>query len=198
MPRIKTDIPEIASLKEEITKKIGFTLKTHADFEKLTTLIENSALRYHISTTTLERLWKYSTRSYDNVSERTLDMLCQFLGDSDWRGFLNRLKISAQKESELFVGKTIYSSKLRVGTRLKIGWMPNRICVIRYLGDNKFIAEHTENATIQPGDTFTCAQFQEGKLLCMDNFTHAVDEETSYIVGKTHGLTTLSILTDGQ
>ena len=36
------------------------------------------ALREHISPTTLERVWGYSTRHYDTVSRCTLDVLARY------------------------------------------------------------------------------------------------------------------------
>ena len=58
----------------------------------------------------------------------------------------------------------------------------------------KAVAVKTENATIRPGDTFRCIQFQKGRELYMDNFTRNGEPEsldTRYVVGKTNGLTTL-------
>jgi len=193
--RIKSNIPEIATLKLEVTKKCGFDLKTHADFLNLVTSVE-SVTHVHLSETTLERLWNYSTRGYANVREKTLDILSKYVGDDSWEEFKNRKKREAQIESEIYSGNIVNADALKVGDRIKISWMPDRVCIVKYLGDNRFIAVHTENATIQPGDSFSCLQFQKGQPLCMDKFQHAIDEENRYIVGKVHGLTSIEILPD--
>ena len=76
-------------LRAEICAKAGFTPAVHSLFVRLAAAIETD-LRLHLSSTTLERLWKYSTRSYDTVYEHTLDILCQWLGDDSWQAFVRR------------------------------------------------------------------------------------------------------------
>ena len=147
-----------------------------------------------MSESTLERLWGYSTRRYDTVSERTLNVLARFVGLRSWEHFCQSIS-TASGESELFTGSTINTSDLEVGSRIRIGWPPDRICVIRYLGDNRFVAEQTLNSTMQAGDTFSCLQFQKGRQLQMDNFCkNGSSEMQRYIVGINTGLTTLEII----
>jgi hypothetical protein len=72
---------------------------------------------------------------------------------------------------------------------------PDRVCVIRYLGDNRFVAEQTLNSTMQAGDTFSCLQFQKGRELHLDDFRKAdPGERFRYVVGLDSGLTTLEIM----
>ena len=194
---IKTDIPQIASLKQHVERSIDFPLNTHGDFQRLSAGIEFT-LREHMSESTLERLWGYSTRRYETVSIRTLNVLCRFIGLRCWEDYCSRIS-SGVTESELFGGSTIDTSDLTVGTRIRIGWKPDRICIIRYLGDNRFIAEKTENATMQAGDTFSCLQFQKGRELHLDDFRKAdPSEKYRYVVGLNSGLTTLEIVTSSN
>lgn len=190
---IKTDIPQIASLRQHIERSIDFPLNTHGDFLRLSAGIEFT-LREHMSESTLERLWGYSTRGYETVSVRTLNVLCRFIGHSSWEHFCDSLS-AGLNDSELFTGTTIDTAALAVGTRIRIGWQPDRLCIIRYLGDNRFIAEKTENSTMQAGDTFSCLQFQKGKELHLDDFRKAdPTERFRYVVGINSGLTTLEII----
>lgn len=200
---IDSNIPQIATLRKAIEGSIGFPLSVHGDFLKLSLLISQK-IGEHISESTLERVWGYSTRHYDTVSVRTLNVLCRFIGKGSWKEFSDELKGVLTGDSELFASTAVFSSDLNVGARLKLGWLPDRICIIRYLGDNRFIAEETLNATIQPGDTFSCMQFQKGLSVCMDNFIRACDasaaagasshESLRYIVGQHSGLTLLEVL----
>ena len=200
---IDSNIPQIATLRKAIEGSIGFPLSVHGDFLKLSLLIGRE-IGEHISESTLERVWGYSTRHYDTVSVRTLNVLCRFIGKGSWKEFSDELKGVLSGDSELFASTAVFSSDLNVGARLKLGWLPDRICIIRYLGDNRFIAEETLNATIQPGDTFSCMQFQKGLSVCMDNFIRACDasaaagasshESLRYIVGQHSGLTLLEVL----
>lgn len=190
---IKADIPQITLLKQHVEKSLDFSLTTHGDFVRLSAGIEFT-MREHMSESTLERLWGYSTRRYDTVSERTLNVLARFVGLRSWEHFCQSIS-TASGESELFTGSTINTSDLEVGSRIRIGWPPDRICVIRYLGDNRFVAEQTLNSTMQAGDTFSCLQFQKGRQLQMDNFCkNGSSEMQRYIVGINTGLTTLEII----
>ena len=190
---IKTDIPQIALLRERIEKSIDFPLNTHGDFLRLSAGIEFT-LREHMSESTLERLWGYSTRRYDTVSVRTLNVLCRFIGIHSWEQFCESLS-SEGHESELFTGSTINAADLAVGTRIRIGWLPDRMCTVRYLGDNRFVAEETQNSTMQSGDTFSCLQFQKGHELHLDDFRKAdPSERFRYVVGINSGLTTLEVI----
>ena len=190
---IQANIPQIAALRREVEGKFGYPLHTHADFVLLTESIED-ALHEHISPTTLERVWGYSTRHYDTVSRRTLDVLARYIGADGWDDYVGRLRSTVGRESEEFTNDILNVSSLAVGTRLLIGWQPDRLCEIRYLGNYRFVVERVENSALRVGDSFSCLQFQLGKELYMDCFQRAGDpseENARYAVGQCHGLTTL-------
>ena len=175
-------------------KAIDFPLSTHGDFLRLSAGIEFT-LREHMSESTLERLWGgYSTRHYDTVSVRTLNVLARFVGHRCWDDFCASVE-KAVSESGFFVDETICSKELNIGDRLRIGWPPDRICVIRYLGDNNFIAEEASNSKMQPGDTFSCIQIHKGLPLQLDNFQKAgSSEKLRYVVGINTGLSLLEVI----
>ena len=73
--------------------------------------------------------------------------------------------------------------------------MATRLCEVRYLVQNRFVAERCENSKMGAGDTFSCLEFTLGKELVMCDFgkaslTQGVSSK-SYIVGRKNGLTTL-------
>ena len=190
---IKTDTPQISLLRQAIEKTIDFPLSTHGDFLRLSAGIEFT-LREHMSESTLERLWGYSTRHYDSVSVRTLNVLSRFIGYHSWDEFCSVIE-RRESESELFVDKAICSADLNIGDRIRIGWAPDRTCIIRYLGNNNYIAEETANSTMQPGDTFSCLQLQKGRPLHLDNFQKSDSpEKFRYVVGINSGLTLLEFI----
>ena len=194
---ILANIPQIAALRGEIEAAQGGALHTHLDFVALTEKIEER-LREHISPTTLERVWGYSTRHYDTVSHRTLDVLARYVGADGWDGYVDRLRSTAGRESEEFTDGVINVSSLAVGARLLIGWQPDRLCEIRYLGNFRFVVEHVENSSaLRVGDSFSCMQLQRGQELYMDCFQRAgapSEENARYAVGQSHGLTTLRMI----
>ena len=197
---ILANIPQIAALRGEIEAAQGGALHTHLDFVALTEKIEER-LREHISPTTLERVWGYSTRHYDTVSRRTLDVLARYVGADGWDDYVDRLRSTAGRESEEFTDGVVNVSSLAVGARLLIGWQPDRLCEIRYLGNYRFVVERVENSSaLRVGDSFSCMQLQRGKELYMDCFQRAgapSEENARYAVGQSHGLTTLRMIENG-
>ena len=194
---ILANIPQIAALRGEIEAAQGGALHTHLHFVTLTEKIEER-LREHISPTTLERVWGYSTRHYDTVSHRTLDVLARYVGADGWDDYVGRLRSTAGRESEEFTDGVINVSSLAVGARLLIGWQPDRLCEIRYLGNFRFVVERVENSSaLRVGDSFSCMQLQRGQELYMDCFQRAgasSEENARYAVGQSHGLTTLRMI----
>ena len=199
--RIKTDIPQIARLRDEVCVKAGFVPMVHAEFAALAVAIERE-LRKHISETTLERLWNYSTRGYKTVYEHTLDLLCQYVGDDSWQSFLRRYQTGASAPVPGFAGNVppsgasdvIITAELEPGVLLRIGWRPDRICEVRYIGDSRFLCLSSRNTFIQPGDTFSCDRIESGRPLCLERFVPAPDSELTYTIGHKNGLTGVEVL----
>ena len=193
---IQANIPEIAAMRREVESRFGDSLHTHADFVSLTEAIEVT-LHEHLSPTTLERVWGYSTRHYDTVSRRTLDVLACYAEKNSWDDYCSHLRQTAGTESDFFTKGILSTSSLSIGTRLRLGWQPDRVCEARYLGDYRFIVESVTNGSLRAGDTFSCLQFQLGKPLYMDCFQRAdepSEENQRYAVGRENGLTLLEII----
>ena len=193
---IQANIPEIAALRREVESRFGRPLHTHADFVSLTEAIE-TALHEHLSPTTLERVWGYSTRHYDTVSRRTLDVLARYIERVSWDDYCDYLKHTADTESDFFTEGILDVSSLTVDTCLRLGWQPDRVCEVRYLGDYRFIVESVTNGSLRVGDTFSCLQFQRGKPLYMDCFERegeSTGQNQRYAVGRENGLTLLEII----
>lgn len=194
---IRSDIPQIVILRQRVERRFGKRLAVHADFLALVAEVE-MVLRQHISESTLERVWGYSTRGYDTVSLRTLDVLSRYAEGGDWREFCEKLASGNGCESELFNAEHIHSRDLAIGDRLQIGWLPDRLCTVRYTGENRFVAEECHNSKMQKGDTFSCLQFSLGKELILSDFTSFAATSPipcqTYSVGLHNGLTTLRLL----
>ena len=180
---INSNIPQIAELRSRVEDRFGKRLAVHSDFVSLVAVIEME-LRQHISESTLERVWGYSTRGYDTVSLRTLDVLSRYANGCDWRSFCELLAQEGVCESEFFDDEIINSFELEIGDRLRIGWFPDRLCELSYLGENCFVAEMCENSKLQVGDTFSCSQFILGNSA----------RSQAYVVGRKNGLTILKKL----
>ena len=190
---VKSNIPQISALRKRVEERFGKPLTVHADFLALVTVIETEQ-RQHISESTLERVWGYSTRGYNTISFHTLDVLSQYAEGCYWKDFCCKLHDEFGCESDFFNTEHISTKDLTIGSRLLIGWLPDRLCEVRYLGDNRFIAECCENSKMQVGDTFSCLQFTLGKESVLTDLHQAGTPRNllkSYCIGNKNGLTTL-------
>lgn len=188
---ISLNIPEISALKSRVEGVFGASLQTHNAFIALADAIDK-ALREHVSESTLERLWRYSTRGVDAISVRTLDVLSRFCGFPTWKSFTESLK--DERESEEFACDGI-ADDLYPGQILKLGWLPNRLISVRLEADGRYVVVESHNSSLRPGDSFVCNLFQLGRPLYMDRFRrNGSSEESCYVAGERSGLTTLAII----
>lgn len=193
---IKKNIPQVKALKNKVEELYGESLTTHWQFIDLVSQIEKKT-KVHISETTLERVWNYSTRHYDNVSAHTLDVLSRYATGDSWKEFCKKLE-GTDRESGFFTDRSISASDLNPGDQILIGWMPNRLCELTYLGNNLFEVLRSENTSVSKGDTFNCYIMQLGRPMYLDNYHRSNDTEvtlsgTRYAIGQNNGLTTLEI-----
>lgn len=189
--RISINTPEIAELRAAIESSLGFPVKTPRHFTALSLDVELKVSE-HLSETTLQRLWLYK-KGYDTVALQTLDILCKYCGYSNWHLFCNQSAKVNVVESEMFAGDCINVNELRIGTLIKIGWNPDRMCIIKYLGNLRFEALETHNSKLCAGDRFSCLQLQLGKELYLDNLVHD-NSDMRYVAGSRNGLTILEVL----
>lgn len=80
------------------------------------------------------------------------------------------------------------------GDRLRIGWLPDRVCVIEFQGGRKFTAIECLNSTINTDDSFECATFIRDYPLSVDNFVHDGKIFQRYVMGIENRLTLLEKL----
>lgn len=192
---VSSQSPQISALRNIIEQKFGKSLKVHNDFVLLSEDIFLN-LKERISESTLERIWNYSTRSRDSFSLRSMEVLCAYCGFKNWEEFSDSLKNNGS-DSGMFDEISISSGQLNIGDRIRIGWLPDRVCIIKYLGDNRYMAEECENSTMKPGDTFSSLQFMLHQPAALNNFsTGGTEKLTSktYVIGKNEGITILQIL----
>ena len=190
---VSVNIPEITALRSRVEEKYGEPLETHNGFILLVGAIE-AEVREHVSESTLERMWGYSTREAAYISLRTLNVLSRYVGASSWKGFCEDLKTSSQVESEEFSGESIVTADLSAGKRLQLGWLPDRMITVEYRGMNRFVVIESLNSSLRPGDSFECLQIQVGRPLYLDRFRRTgADGEARYVAGERSGLTLVKV-----
>lgn len=190
---VKTNSPQIKALRIAVEERFGAPIDNRSDFSRLAANIE-AVVGEHLSENTLRRLWE-RIPGYETTFTRTLDVICRYVGYSHWNHFVNDMACRDNRESDVVVGThSVKTEDLTPGDRILIGWLPDRMCEVEYIGGRAFRAIWAKNATLQEGDTFECSLFLKGYPLFVDNLLHGGDHCQRYSIGLNHGLTTLERL----
>ena len=190
----RKEIPELQYLLELVEKQYGRKLSTTTDFESLSVIIEK-ATGDLLSSSTLKRLYGYV--SLNTVPRKTtLDILSRFIGNRDYETFRISLSNDPQFSSRFFSAKTVTTSELKAGDRLRIGWPANRIVTLNYLGDDLFEVETSVNASLVKGDRFRQVSFMKGYPLYLSRILRDGDYTPAYVAGMNSGLNMIKIVTE--
>lgn len=187
----KQQIPELNYLLSQVEKTYGRPIKTTTDFEALSVVMEQKIGEF-LSASTLKRLWGYvSLNPSPRVS--TLDILSRFIGHRNFEEFRKELRNAPIFESAFFSAETIDVRDLDPGCVIVVGWNPNRVVELKYLGDYTFELISNENSQLQVGDRFTVSSFMLGFPLFISRVLRNGEYTESYVAGKIDGLNQLYI-----
>ena len=190
----RKEIPELQYLLELVEKQYGRKLSTTTDFESLSVIIEKTTGEL-LSSSTLKRLYGYV--SLNTVPRKTtLDILSRFIGNRDYETFRISLSNDPQFSSRFFSAKTVTTSELKAGDRLRIGWPANRIVTLNYLGDDLFEVETSVNASLVKGDRFRQVSFMKGYPLYLSRILRDGDYTPAYVAGMNIGLNLIEIVNE--
>ena len=182
-------IPELNYLLRLVEKHYGRHLSTTTDFESLSVLIERETGEL-LSASTLKRLYGYvSMKPVPRKS--TLDILARFIGKKSYDQFREEWKDSTAFTSTFFSQKTVYASELKDGDIVRIGWDPDRVVKLKYLGDNEFEVLESLNSQLLAGDKFEQVSFMMGYPLYISRILRDGEYTPSYIAGMQNGLNLL-------
>ena len=123
----------------------------------------------------------------------TLDVLSQYIGHKSYMEFTHWLKTSTKYNSSFFKANQLVSSDLREGSLVSIGWSPNRLLLLRYLGDSTYEIEKSENSKLLPGDRFVTGCFIKEQPLFLPYIERGGERTASFVAGRNGGLTVISI-----
>ena len=180
---MEIDRPEIYELRLRIETSIKRKIQTPADFDFLRGIIWERT-HEQISTSTLKRLWGY-VDGVDNARNSTLNVLSKALGYENWDAFILKLKSENVDNSDLVMSESMSSSDLKIGDRLMIAWQPNRVCRLKYLGDNQFEVMESQNSKLKVGDTFRCGLFILGEPVYINDLrqNNGTGEPKLFVIG---------------
>lgn len=127
-----------------------------------------------ISPDTLCRIWGYK-KGYSSVRQSTVRVLDRYA--------------HANEESDFIHTNAIHADECQKGDRVRIAWLPNRVCVLSYLGDYRWRVEEAVNSKLHAGDTFSCRTMAQDQALIVDHLHTKDAVYESYAIGGTNGLT---------
>lgn len=183
------EIPELNFLLKSVEKVYGRRVATTTDFESLSVVIEHE-IGELLSASTLKRLWGYVG---DRRTPRgdTLDILSRYCGKKDFKDFCSCLAEENGVDSQFFTERYIRTADLLSGDSLTLGWVPDRLVRVLYLGKGRFRVISSANSKLKAGDEFEA----DGFLLNFPLYITAIYREgqvlPSYVAGRVHGLSVL-------
>lgn len=186
-------MPELAYLLTEVENKYGRRIATTTDFESLSFVIEHQTGE-QISSSTLKRLWGYVSL---NPTPRiaTLDILARFVGYKNFKAFCEGLMESKAFVSTFFTSRYQTVAELATGVDVTIGWAPNRLVRLNYLGDFQFEVLSSENSQLMPGDRFEMSEIIIGYPLYISRILRNGEYTPSYVAGSNKGINLLKVET---
>lgn len=184
-------IPEIHVLLMQVESRFG-SLSRPADFSNLSDEIE-SVTSEPISPSTLKRLWGY-VNYMSNPRIYTLDVLSRYVGYADFGQFCEDIHGSDQFVSGFLSEETVSSDSLRPGERIRIGWDPDRLVTLAYLGNNRYEVEEVQHASLLPGDRFSLPAIVKGFPMYIPHIERNGTRTPLYVAGYRSGITLLKKL----
>ena len=88
----------------------------------------------------------------------------------------------------MVMGKEISCDDLYEGQMLKLSWLPDRTCIIRYLGNGYFKVLSSENTRLSKDDTFECHHFINHEPAYLHGWKHGDMPSVTYAIGKKNGI----------
>lgn len=156
------------TLCQEVERVIGRKMKTPKDFLLLEENVQERTGE-RLSPTTLKRLWGYLRA--ENVVPRalTLDVLSRYVGYADYEAFCHQQSYRTVVQSDPAVVRRLSARETKVGQLVRLTWLPDRDCTVRYCGDGNWEVVKSVNTKLTLGTTFTCHLFIEREPLWLDN-----------------------------
>lgn len=184
--------PEIQELLRLVERKYGKSLNTTTDFEEFSVLLARDR-RESVSASTLKRLWGYVSDTR-NPRIATLDVLSSYIGHSSFKEFVEWLKKSPIYNSSFFTAFQLSSAGLDAGIMVEIGWLPNRIVKLRYMGESLYEVVSAENSKLTAGDRFITGCFIKGLPLYLPYIIRDGQQTPPFIAGRNGGLTHINVI----
>lgn len=184
--------PEIEELKRLVKEKYEDTLATSTDFEVFSLMLKNK-YSTAVSASTLKRLYDYVGDEH-KPRMATLNVLSRYIGHPDFSRFVAWLKTSPCYNSSFFNADQLMSSDLRCGDEVEIGWRPNRMVRLEYLGNSRYTVIESRNSKMLFGDIFVTGCFIAEQPLYLPFLERDGERTPPFVAGRNGGLSIVRIL----
>ena len=171
------DSIEVLQVKQAAEARFGSKPNSPSDFAELSLYIK-MATNKDISSDTLSRLWGYK-KGYTRIRHSIIDLLNAYAHASEESGFI--------------LGAAINAENLKTGPKVRIAWLPDRVCTLEYLGNWRWRVEKISNGKLHVGDTFACRVIAQGQPMVVDDLYSNGMYYKAYIIGGSL-IITISIL----
>ncbi len=174
-----------------IREKFNSPLQYPQQCEALALAIQESTGQT-LGTTTLKRMFGFiGGAATPRMS--SLDIVAQYLGYPSYTLLAKELGEDSDI-SDFRVVESIDSADLESGEKVRITYHPNRVVVMRYLGDNKYVVEESCRSKLLKGDRLIIAGFYIGFELLVSDVERGGYHLGPYQAAKLGGLTDVEIL----
>ena len=163
----------ISQLKKAVEVRFGHVPATPSDFGELSIAILK-VTGERLSPDTLSRIWGYK-KGYSSVRQSTVRALEHYA--------------KANEESDFIHTTAIHADECQKGDRVRIAWLPNRVCVLSYTGDYRWRVEESINSKLKAGNTFYCRTIAQGEELIVDHVETENGIYEGFRIGNKNGLT---------
>ena len=177
--------PEIEELKRLIEERYGKQLCTTTDFEEFTLTLKKCGIA--VSASTMKRLYDYVGDSH-KPRVATLDQLAVYIGHKSFSHFVKWLKNSTRYNSSFFDACQLVSSDLERGDNVEIGWAPNRLLRLEYIGDSAYRVVEAHNSKLQSDDMFVTGCFIKEQPLYLPYIERNGERTPPFVAGRNGGL----------
>lgn len=184
--------PEIEELKNIVEQTYGKVLGTSTDFDEFSGYLMRRK-GYNVSSSTLKRLWGYVNDSH-KPRRQTLDLLSQYIGHSTFQNFTQWLKTSTKYNSSFFNAHQLLSNDIKPRSSVEIGWKPNRLVRLMYLGDSNYEVISSANSKLRVGDKFITGCFIKEQPLYLPFIDREEGRTAPFVAGRNGGLTIINVL----
>lgn len=184
-------IPEIHVLLMQVESRFG-NVSRPTDFENLSEDIENATSEL-LSASTLKRLWGY-VNYLSNPRLYTLDVLSRYIGYQDFGSFCEKIHQSQDYVSGFLSEDSLVCDSLEKGAKIRIGWNPDRLVTLEYLGGNRFEVKDVQNASLRVGDRFMLPAIVKGFPIYIPHIERDGRLTPMYVAGYQDGITLIKRL----